>query len=62
MCRDGSAAYAEAIRQAAPQAIQVSDRWHLWHGLVAVVEKTVVAHAACWNTTPSPEGRVMRSV
>src|SRR4051794_35182186 len=27
VCRDGSAAYAEAIRQGAPEAVQVSDRW-----------------------------------
>jgi transposase len=27
VCRDGSAAYAEAIRQGAPKAVQVSDRW-----------------------------------
>jgi transposase len=35
VCRDGSAVYAEAIRQGAPQATQVSDRWHLWRGLAA---------------------------
>jgi Transposase len=38
VCRDGTAAYAEAIRQGAPKAVQVSDRWHLWHGLGAAVE------------------------
>ena len=27
VCRDGSAAYAEAIRQGGPEAVQVSDRW-----------------------------------
>jgi len=52
VCRDGSAAYAEAIRQGAPQAVQVSDRWHLWHGLGGAVEKTVIAHSTCWRTPP----------
>src|SRR5208283_942356 len=33
VCRDGSGAYGEAVRQALPSAVQVSDRWHLWHGL-----------------------------
>lgn len=31
VCRDGSAAYAQAIRRALPEAVQVADRWHLWH-------------------------------
>jgi transposase len=52
VCRDGSAAYAEAIRQGAPDAVQVSDRWHLWHGLGGAVEKTVIAHNTCWRATP----------
>jgi Transposase/zinc-finger of transposase IS204/IS1001/IS1096/IS1165 len=52
VCRDGSAAYAEAIRQGAPEAVQVSDRWHLWHGLGGAVEKTVIAHNTCWRATP----------
>ncbi|MEU7876571.1 ISL3 family transposase [Dactylosporangium sp. NPDC049140] len=52
VCRDGSATYAEAIRQGAPGAVQVSDRWHLWHGLAAAVEKTVIAHSNCWHAGP----------
>jgi transposase len=56
VCRDGSAAYAEAIRQGAPKAVQASDRWHLWHNLAGAVEKCIVAHAACWNSTPRAAG------
>jgi transposase len=50
VCRDGSATYAEAVTAALPAAVQVSDRWHLWHGLGGAVERTVLAHASCWNS------------
>ena len=53
VCRDGSATYAQAITDALPAAVQVSDRWHLWHNLAAAVEKTVAAHAGCWRAAPS---------
>jgi hypothetical protein len=56
VCRDGSAAYAEAIGDGAPGAVQVSDRWHLWHGLGAAVEKTVIAHSGCWRPDPDTDG------
>ena len=45
--RDGSGAYGEAIRSAFPEAVQVSDRWHLWHGLAEAAWKDVAAHSAC---------------
>jgi transposase len=51
VCRDGSAAYAEAIAQGAPRARQVSDRWHLWHGLSQAVLKEVATHSGCWAKT-----------
>lgn len=48
VCRDGSGAYAEAIRRALPDAIQVADRWHLWHGLGEATRREVAAHSTCW--------------
>ena len=47
VCRDGSGAYGEAARRALPGAVQVSDRWHLWHGLAEAVQREVAAHSAC---------------
>lgn len=46
VCRGGSATYAEAIRQALPAAVQVSDRWHLWSNLRGKVLAEVRSHAA----------------
>jgi transposase len=58
VCRDGSGAYGEAVRQALPSAVQVSDRWHLWHGLGEAARKEVAAHSACWaKDIPLQEGK-----
>lgn len=48
VCRDGSATYAEAIRRALPNAVQVADRWHLWHNLCDAALSEAKAHSTCW--------------
>ncbi len=59
--RDGSATYAEAVRRARPGATQVSDRWHLWHGLAQVVEKAVAATGrCCWAAAGPKRHRLAR--
>ncbi|MFD9474384.1 ISL3 family transposase [Streptomyces goshikiensis] len=50
VCRDGSTTYAEAIRRALPDAVQVSDRWHVWHNLCEAALSEVKAHSNCWAT------------
>lgn len=54
VCRDGSGAYAEAIRRGLPDAVQVGDRWHIWHNLAEAVIKEVAAHSTCWGKTGPP--------
>ncbi|MCC9312475.1 ISL3 family transposase [Kitasatospora sp. RB6PN24] len=47
ICRDRASAYTKAVKQAAPGALEVADRWHLLQNLSAAVEKTCHQHRSC---------------
>lgn len=46
-CRDGSLTYRQGIASGAPEAVQVSDRFHLWQGLSRRVQDIASTHRGC---------------
>ncbi|MEU2264740.1 transposase [Streptomyces sp. NPDC019645] len=56
VCRDGSPVYRQGIADGAPDAVQVSDRFHLWQGLSKRVGDIAAAHRGCLPAAvPEPE-------
>ncbi|WP_455410110.1 ISL3 family transposase [Streptomyces hiroshimensis] len=53
-CRDGSLAYRQGITAGAPDAVQVSDRFHLWQGLSRRVQDIASAHRGCLPSALPP--------
>ncbi|MFI6107570.1 ISL3 family transposase [Streptomyces sp. NPDC051310] len=61
VCRDRAPFFAEGAAAGAPQAVQVADRWHLWHNLSEAAERCVADHRGCLRVLaadraqPAPE-------
>ncbi|MEU9473698.1 ISL3 family transposase [Streptomyces avermitilis] len=56
VCRDGSLVYRQGITDGAPDALQVSDRFHLWQGLSKRIGDIAAAHRSCLpSAAPQPE-------
>ena len=51
VCRDRAPFFAEGATVGAPQAVQVADRWHLWHNLSEAAERCVADHRGCLRGT-----------
>lgn len=66
VCRDGAAAYAEAVRRALPDAVRVSDRLHLWRKTATTSRsrsaRTPAAGADVNSPRPAPMELALASI
>jgi transposase len=71
VARDRSKAYEDAVRQGAPEAIQVADRFHLLQNLAEVLDQVINAHIQELNAlndarrhtpVPQPDGTLAAPV
>lgn len=53
ICRDRASAYAEAAKTAAPDAVQVADRFHLWQNLATAIDHLARRHRTCLTEHPT---------
>ncbi|WP_406483587.1 transposase [Streptomyces sp. NBC_01615] len=61
VCRNGSLVYRQGITEGAPDAVQVSDRFHLWQGLSKRVGDVPAAHRGCLPAAVSEAGPALSS-
>ncbi|MFG2228280.1 transposase [Streptomyces sp. NPDC048644] len=58
VCRDRAPFFAEGATAGVPQAVQIADRWHLWHNLSEAAERSVAQQRRCLRalvpTAPEP--------
>ncbi|MFE6869302.1 ISL3 family transposase [Kitasatospora sp. NPDC057692] len=51
VCRDRAPFFAEGASIGAPTAVQVADRFHLWHNLGEAAERCISRHRSCLRAT-----------
>ncbi|MFI6463134.1 ISL3 family transposase [Streptomyces sp. NPDC050538] len=62
VCRDRLMAFTKAISQAAPDALEVADRWHLLQNLSTAVEKICRGHRDCLRQPTDTNPGLRRTV